>query len=35
VARDGKRFLVNSVQRNAEEQRQITVILNWPASAQK
>jgi Tol biopolymer transport system component len=35
VTRDGKRFLVNSVQRNAEEQRQITVVVNWPAAVQK
>ncbi len=34
VSKDGKRFLVNSVQRSAN-QRQITVVVNWPASVQK
>lgn len=31
VSRDGQRFLVNAVQGSAN-QRQITVVLNWPAS---
>jgi hypothetical protein len=34
VSKDGKRFLVNINQRDANL-RQITVVVNWPASVQK